>query len=320
MAGLLAAIVILLIAFGSVVAAGLPVLTRAVRARRLGVADRHRRRGRRRARVGARPSPRSSGIGVGIDYALLILTRFRSVARRAAATPHDAVVEAVSTAGRSVLVAGSIVMVVAARAVRVGVSYMNGVAIAAGLSVLVVMAASLTLLPARARLREHRVDRLRIPGSDAAARARRRARAARWSRAVQRAPVDGGDRSPRAAARADAAGAGLAARVPRRRQRPRRARRRGRPTTSSPRASARARTAPCSRSATPRRPGRRRASCARCPAWRAVGEPRLNPDGDTAFTAIVPATSPQDAATEDWWRRLRAETDRPTVGRRRPRR
>ena len=102
------------------------------------------------------------GIGVGVDYALLVLTRFRS-ALDAGKSPHDAVIEAVSTAGRSVIIAGSTVVVAMLGLFFVGLSYMYGVALAASIAVLVVMSASITLLPALLGFAGPKVDRLRIP-------------------------------------------------------------------------------------------------------------------------------------------------------------
>ena len=87
------------------------------------------------------------GIGVGIDYSLLVLTRFRS-ALLAGADVREAVVEAVSTAGRSVLVAGATVVISLFGLTFMGVSFLYGVAVSASLAVLVVVAAAVTLLPA----------------------------------------------------------------------------------------------------------------------------------------------------------------------------
>src|SRR4029078_1271939 len=102
------------------------------------------------------------GIGVGVDYSLLVLTRFRA-ALHDGKDRHDAVVEAVTTAGRSVLIAGSTVVIAVLGLVLTGLSYMYGVAISASLAVLVVMLASVTLLPALLSFLVPKVDRLRIP-------------------------------------------------------------------------------------------------------------------------------------------------------------
>ena len=87
------------------------------------------------------------GIGVGIDYSLLVLTRFRS-ALADGKDRHDAVVEAVTTAGRSVIIAGCTVVIAVLGLCLTGLAYMYGVAISASFAVLVVMFAAVTLLPA----------------------------------------------------------------------------------------------------------------------------------------------------------------------------
>ena len=80
------------------------------------------------------------GIGVGVDYALLILTRFRSALDHKDA--REAVIEAVETAGRSVLIAGMTVLISVNGLFLMGVGYLRGVALATSLSVLAVMAAA----------------------------------------------------------------------------------------------------------------------------------------------------------------------------------
>jgi RND superfamily putative drug exporter len=86
-------------------------------------------------------------LGVGIDYALLIISRFRSE-RAAGAELRAATVTAMDTAGRSVLFAGSTVVIALLGMVLLGISFLNGPAIAAALAVLLTMVGSLTLLPA----------------------------------------------------------------------------------------------------------------------------------------------------------------------------
>jgi len=188
--GLLVAAGVLLVAFGSVVAAGLPLAIAlfglAISASLIGVL----------AAVIDVPefAPAVAGligIGVGIDYALLVLTRFRTALANGAAT-EAAITEAVTTAGRSVLVAGGTVIVSLLGLFLVGVGYLQGVALAASLSVLVVMTAAITLLPALLAFAGPRVNRLRIPGLGRTL-GRPEAEidttlAARWSRAVQRRP------------------------------------------------------------------------------------------------------------------------------------
>jgi RND superfamily putative drug exporter len=188
--GFLGAAIVLLIAFGSLVAAGLPLIIALVG---LGISS-----GGLivlLANVIDVPNWTTAvsgliGIGVGIDYALLVLTRFRS-AMKAGKDRHDAVVEAVTTAGRSVIIAGCTVVIAVLGLFLTGLPYMYGVAISAAFAVLIVMLASITLLPALLAYLGPRVDRLRIPFLG-----RRLDRpegdghspAARWSHWVQRRP------------------------------------------------------------------------------------------------------------------------------------
>jgi RND superfamily putative drug exporter len=87
------------------------------------------------------------GLGVGIDYALLIVTRHRS-AVLAGRSIEDAAVNAVNTAGRAVFFAGLTVVVALLGQFALGVSFLDGAAVAATVTVALTMLASLTLLPA----------------------------------------------------------------------------------------------------------------------------------------------------------------------------
>jgi putative drug exporter of the RND superfamily len=192
--GFLGAAIVLLIAFGSLIAAGLPL---AIALIGLGISS-----GgliALLANVVDVPDWTTAvsgliGIGVGVDYALLVLTRFRSALRDGLDT-HDAVVEAVTTAGRSVLIAGSTVVIAVLGLCLTGLSYMYGVAISAAMAVLVVMIASVTLLPALLSYLGPRVNKWRIPllgrslkKADERAASGKESPAARWSHAVQRRP------------------------------------------------------------------------------------------------------------------------------------
>ena len=86
-------------------------------------------------------------IGVGVDYALFIVTRHRRNLRRGMPV-HDSIVNAISTSGRAVLFAGSIVCVAILGLIALGVTFFNGMAVATALAVALTMLASLTLLPA----------------------------------------------------------------------------------------------------------------------------------------------------------------------------
>ena len=187
--GLLGGAIVLLIAFGSVVAAGLPIVIALVG---LGITS-----GGLillLANVVDVPDWTTAvsgliGIGVGIDYALLVLTRFRAALNRGK-DRHDAVTEAITTAGRSVIIAGATVVIAVLGLALTGLPYMYGVALSASFAVLVVMLASVTLLPALLSYLGPRVDRLRVPflGRTLRAEGDSDSPAARWSHAVQRRP------------------------------------------------------------------------------------------------------------------------------------
>jgi len=188
--GFLGAALVLLIAFGSLVAAGLPLVIALVG---LGISS-----GGLivlLANVVDVPDWTTAvsgliGIGVGIDYALLVLTRFRA-ATHAGKECHDAIVESVTTAGRSVVIAGATVVISMLGLSLTGLPYMYGVAISASLAVLVVMLAAVTLLPALLAILGERVNRLRLPffgRSVLTDSGEGQSLAARWSHGVQRRP------------------------------------------------------------------------------------------------------------------------------------
>jgi len=180
--GLVAAAVILFVAFGSLIATALPLL--------IGV-------------VGVTcgvcllvllqnliPSPDFAvyvtimlGLAVGIDYALLVVTRFRTSLAAGLPVP-DAVVTAMATAGRSVLYAGVTVIVTGSGILLLGPELGAALAVAVACGVLAVLVASLTLLPALLGMIGTRIDRFGLP--------RRRTDAGRiatsWSGVVRRRP------------------------------------------------------------------------------------------------------------------------------------
>jgi RND superfamily putative drug exporter len=159
--GIAAAAIILLLMFGSVVAAGLPILVAlgglAVSSMLTGVV------------ISFVDAPDWStslatmmGIGIGIDYALLMLTRFREW-RAAGLDAENATVATLDTAGRSVMVAGSTVVVSMLGLFAMGLSFMRGAAVVTIVAILVVMAAAITLFPALLGYLGRHVDRLRLP-------------------------------------------------------------------------------------------------------------------------------------------------------------
>ncbi|HEY3828724.1 MAG TPA: MMPL family transporter [Solirubrobacteraceae bacterium] len=171
--GLMAAIVVLLITFGSLLAMGLPIVT-ALFGLGTGL-------GGIALFTHVVDTPNFSselaamiGLGVGIDYSLFILTRFREAYIQPGHTQgqvRESVVQAMDTAGRAVLFAGTTVVIALLGMMLLGVDFLYGVAIAASIAVLLVMLASLTLLPALLTIVGARLAR---PGR----RARRQARKA----------------------------------------------------------------------------------------------------------------------------------------------
>ncbi|MFC7825504.1 MMPL family transporter [Streptomyces sp. NPDC057375] len=130
------------------------------------------------------------GLGVGIDYALFIVTRHRRGLKRGLSVT-DAAAEAVATTGRAVVFAGATVCIALLGMLILRLSFLNGVAVAASLTVILTVAASVTLLPAllsyigpralsrreRRRLAEHGPEPEVPTGL-----------AARWSAFVERRP------------------------------------------------------------------------------------------------------------------------------------
>ncbi|MFI8824381.1 MMPL family transporter [Streptomyces sp. NPDC053431] len=192
--GLLAAAVILFIAFGSLVAMGLPIAT-ALLAIVGGLAL--------MKLVGHLvPAPNFAltfgamiGLGVGIDYALFIVTRYKDGLEEGD-DPESATVRAMTTAGHAVLFAGTTVVIALMGLLVMGQRLMTGLAVATSLTVLVTMIAALTLLPAFLGFTGHRINTLRLPRrasrrsrSAGAPSRERRTPAERWAGAVQRRPL-----------------------------------------------------------------------------------------------------------------------------------
>jgi RND superfamily putative drug exporter len=123
------------------------------------------------------------GIGVGIDYALLILNRFR-LERGAGRDVREATLIALDTSGRAVLFAGIVVVIAMLGMMLLGISFLYGPAIGAALSVLATMVAALTLMPA---ILSKIGGRIKPAGSGDAD--RETGFAARWSRFVADRPV-----------------------------------------------------------------------------------------------------------------------------------
>jgi RND superfamily putative drug exporter len=211
--GILAAGVVLLITFGSLVAAGLPLLaTLLALGTTLGVITLI-------SHLVDTPDFATQlasliGLGVGIDYALFVVTRFRGEVR-AGRDRDEAIETAINTAGRTVMFAAITVVIALLGLLLLGLSFMQGVALGAATAVLATMFAALTIIPALIGGSGNFMDgvlreldarggfrfwgttrRLALPGRQlrarrVARRERRRTDGAgweRWSRAVQRRP------------------------------------------------------------------------------------------------------------------------------------
>ncbi|MET9777458.1 MMPL family transporter [Streptomyces sp. NPDC006367] len=156
-AGMLAALVILVLLFGSIVAAALPLVTAlfavggavgliALASHLFTVAD------------FTPPIMMLVGLGVGVDYALLIFYRYRHELVRGM-DRDTAARTALDAAGRTVFFAGCTVIIALLGLVALGLGALQGAALAVALTVLVTMAASLTLLPALLALFGPRLQR-----------------------------------------------------------------------------------------------------------------------------------------------------------------
>ena len=313
--GLTAAVLILLVAFGSVVAMGLPIGTALV-GLLVGLSG--------VTLVGAvvdipTVAPLLAvmiGIGVGIDYALFIVTRFRQGLADGLPVP-EAAGRANATAGQSVVFAGGTVVIAILGLWLTGIPFVGAMGLATAVVVAVAVLAAVTLLPALLGVAGNRIDRLRLPAL------RRRDQGAgparstwtRWARTIDRRPW------------AFAVGAVLVLLTL---ATPLLALRLGTPDDGTLPTSANQRRAydllargfgpgfngplllavelPPGEDRTPDRRmllDRLARAAAADPDVAAVAPPALSPSGDAAALTVVPNSSPQDQATADLVTRLR---------------
>ncbi len=163
MIGLIAAVVILLVAFGSVIAMGLPIglalfglaLSVSLMPLVAWVID---------IPTWAPQIAGMVGLGVGIDYALLLVTRYREFLAKGM-TVTESVGRATATAGQAVLFAGGTVVIAILGLLIAGIPFMTAAGVAISITVLVMVIASVTLLPAFLGLAGHRINRfgLHVP-------------------------------------------------------------------------------------------------------------------------------------------------------------
>ena len=187
--GVLAAAVVLFIAFGSLLAMLLPIVTAiagvggglmaiAPLTHTINVVD-------FAPILGA-----LIGLGVGIDYALFIVTRHRR-GLQSGLSPEQAAVKALDTSGRAVLLAGSTVCIALLGILVLGVSFLNGLAVASALTVVFTVLAAVTLLPALLgvfgmRVLSRRQRRRLAAGAPAPGAA---GMWARWANTIERRPA-----------------------------------------------------------------------------------------------------------------------------------
>ena len=184
--GLGVAVIVLLIAFGSVVAMGLPLLTALIG---LGAGLALITIGEAFISVPSIAPTLATmiGLGVGIDYALFIVTRHREHLHRGM-TVEESAGRAIATAGQAVVFAGLTVVIAICGLQFVGIASVAMMGYAIAVNVLVAVAAAITLLPALLGIVGHGIDRLKVPFVKAAASGDEHSYAARWSVHVSRHP------------------------------------------------------------------------------------------------------------------------------------
>ena len=234
--GVIVAVIILLVAFGSFIAMGLPI-GMTLFGLALGISSMSLITYLIDIPSWAPQMASMIGLGVGIDYALFLVTRHREFLARGA-TVEESVGRAVATAGLAVIFAGGTVVIAILGLAVAGVPFMTAAGVATAVIVLIMVVASVTLLPAFLGLAGRRISRVRFR-RHRATRLRRRGRVALASMGSARHPAPVGVRR-------------------RRHRRPPRARRSG--ARPPPRDPGRGLAAPVADGTPGLRPGRRRAS------------------------------------------------------------
>ena len=185
--GFLAAMVILLVTFGSVLAMFLPIMM-ALFGIGIGISLMFLFANFLNVPDFAPQLASMIGIGVGIDYALFIVTRYRQHLHKHG-DPEAANLAALVTAGRAVLFAGTVVVISILGMLLMGFAFVEGLAVGSAATVLVTMLASVTLLPAVIGFAGHNIDRWRLPWFHRGEDDPRASIWFRWSRLLQRRPL-----------------------------------------------------------------------------------------------------------------------------------
>ncbi|WP_166784395.1 MMPL family transporter [Cryobacterium sp. TMT1-2-1] len=158
--GLLAAALVLLLVFGSLFAMLVTLLT-ALMALGIGLASISMLASSVTIGTSGPIVAAMIGLGVGIDYALLIVTRHREGMSRGLA-PNESIAAAMTTAGRSVLVAGATVIIAILSLYAIGIPFVSSLGLASAIVVSATMLASVTLLPALLAIFGRNLDRVRV--------------------------------------------------------------------------------------------------------------------------------------------------------------
>jgi RND superfamily putative drug exporter len=161
-AGLLAALVVLVVAFGTIVAALVPIALTLV-AVAVGLGGITLLANTMEVSSAAPTIGAMIGLGVGIDYSLFVMARYREH-RTAGQDNPTALSNAMGSAGSAVLLAGGTVVVAMAALVLTGLGFLTSIGLSTSLVVLFAVATALTLLPALLSLLGNRVDAGRLVG------------------------------------------------------------------------------------------------------------------------------------------------------------
>jgi putative drug exporter of the RND superfamily len=188
--GLVVAMVVLLMAFGSLLAMGLPIITALIGVG-IGISGIGIMSAVTDLSSSAPTLATMIGLAVGIDYALFIVTRHRQNLH-AGMSVEESAARANATAGGAVVFAGMTVVIALASLIVVGIPFLTTMGLAAAGTVLVAVVIAVTLMPALLGMIGHRIDRFKVPGFNTTTGAEddaHRTLSARWARKVTRRPV-----------------------------------------------------------------------------------------------------------------------------------
>ena len=162
--GLLVAVVVLLMAFGSVLAMGLPLITALIGVG-IGISGIGILSAFTNLSSAAPTLATMIGLAVGIDYALFIVTRHRQNLHSGLSVEESAA-RANATAGGAVVFAGMTVVIALASLAVADIPFLTMMGVAAAGTVAVAVAIAVTLIPALLGAIGHNIDRLKVPGID----------------------------------------------------------------------------------------------------------------------------------------------------------